>query len=107
MTATEILNVIEVSKTPLHTVKFSSNYKKVIDEGKCLPSTKTQANYFVSKFKNGLQFNVLNNIDVITIEKLLNKYDLKGSYVENKNRRLCRLKNTEALLTAIKKEWKI
>lgn len=95
----------------LRTFTFSANtyaprshYKFAMSLGRVFPTTKTQAMNFV---KSGAVFDVLNNMDVERIEKLMNKYGVKGAYKYTKSKHWVRLCNTWQFCECLKKEYNL
>ncbi|MBO5803603.1 MAG: hypothetical protein J6R25_00785 [Bacteroidales bacterium] len=60
-----------------NTYGHRQHYKYLMRLGRCLPNTKAQAEYFISK---GIHIDVLNNMDVEIIEGILNEVGFTGDY---------------------------
>ncbi|MBR6806144.1 MAG: hypothetical protein IKM47_06490 [Bacteroidaceae bacterium] len=87
-----------------NTMPARSHYKFTMREGRVFPTTRAQAQYFI---KCHCRFDAL-NIDVVEhIEKLLNKYDLKGEYKYTKSKRWVRLINVWQLYDCLRKEYNL
>lgn len=78
------------------------HYSFLMRLGRCLPTTKAQAQYFV---KNNLQLSVLNIVDVQRVEAILNEFGFEGEYKYTKNNHWVRLVNFEALHAALKLKY--
>jgi hypothetical protein len=87
-----------------HTVKHRGHYKHIMSLGRCFPTTKAQAKYFISK-KFHLDF--LNADDVEKIEAFLNKHGFEGDYVYTKSKLHVWLNNHNSLYKALKFEYNI
>lgn len=78
------------------------NYKNLMSLGRCFPSTKAQATFFIT---SGVCLDVLNVNDVMKVEALLNSHGLTGDYVYTKSKTWVRLTNNIDLFLALKKEF--
>lgn len=78
------------------------HYKFIMSLGRCFPTTKAQAIYFLQQ---GAPLDVLNSRDVEVVEALLNKHGFKGAYRYTKSRSWVRLQNTAHLCESLKKEY--
>jgi hypothetical protein len=87
-----------------NTYKSGSHYKFIMRLGRCFPSTKAQAKYFISQ---GVCLDVLNYDDVETIESILNKHGFQGDYKFTKSKTWVRLQNNIDLHRALKLEFSI
>ena len=87
-----------------NTYKAGSHYKLLMRLGRCFPSTKAQAKYFVS---SGVCLDVLNGNDVEIVESMLNKHGFIGDYKFTKSKTWVRLQNSHDLRKAIKAEFGI
>ena len=85
-------------------VKKRSHYTFLMTLGRCFPTTRNQAKYFV---KNQIVLDVLNYEDVEMIEKLLNKYGFEGDYKYTKSKYWVRLRNHDDLYKALKLEFNL
>ena len=81
-----------------------SHYKFTMRIGRCFPSTKAQAKYFVSQ---GICLDVLNFEDVEKVESILNKHGFEGDYKYTKSKTWVRLQNFTDLHKALKKEFSV
>jgi hypothetical protein len=79
-----------------------SHYKFVMSLGRCFPSTRAQAKYFVSE---GICLSVLNGDDVEKVEAILNKHGFEGDYKFTKSKTWVRLQNHNELYKALKLEF--
>lgn len=79
--------------------EYKGRYKFIMGMGRCFPITKAQAKYFV---KEGICLDVLNNMDVEKIEKVLNDAGFVGEYKFSKSKTWVRLQNNSDLHKAIK-----
>jgi hypothetical protein len=79
-----------------------SHYKFLMRIGRCFPSTKAQARFFVS---NSISFDELNYEDVQRIEGLLNKHGHQGDYKYTKSRLWARLQNHQDFYAALRAEY--
>lgn len=82
-----------------NTKESTGQYKFVMGFGRRLPATKAQAKHFV---KEGICLDVLNNIDVERVEKILNDAGFVGEYQYTKSKRWVRLQNNGDLHKAIR-----
>lgn len=86
------------------TKKSGSHYKFLMRLGRVFPSTKAQAKHFVSQ---QVSLDALNMDDVETIETLLNKHSMEGSYRYTKSKIWVRLQNYNDLYDALKLEFNL
>ncbi len=82
--------------------KAGQHYTYLMKLGRILPTTKSQAKFFVT---NGCKLDVLNIVDVQRVEALLNETGLEGDYKYTKNNHWVRLVNIEALYEALRKKY--
>ena len=80
------------------------HYKCLMRLGRIFPSTRAQANFFVSE---GVLLDVLNGDDVEKVESLLNKHGFEGNYKSTKSKIWGRLQNHKDLQKALKLEFNI
>ena len=85
-----------------NTYSAGSHYKFIMKIGRCLPSTKAQAKYFISE---GICLDVLNADDVEKVESILNKHGFSGDYRYTKSKRFVRLQNDVDLHVALGMEY--
>ena len=85
-----------------NTQKAGSHYKFIMRLGRCFPSTRAQAKYFISE---GICLDVLNKDDVEKVEALLNKHGFEGDYKLTKSKTWVRLQNNSVLHKALKLEF--
>ena len=81
-----------------------SHYKFLMRLGRVFPSTKAQAQYFISY---GAILDVLNKDDVDFIESILNKHGFYGIYKYTKSKTWVRLQNFCDLYLAVEKEFNL
>lgn len=79
--------------------KEGQHYTFLMKLGRVLPTTRSQAMFFV---KNNLQLSVLNIVDVQRVEAILNEFGFEGEYKYTKNNRWVRLVNFEDLHKALR-----
>ena len=99
----------EINWNEKHTFIFNANpasghYKFSMRLGRCLPTTKAQAKYFISE---GIHIDVLNNVDVEIVEKILNEAGFVGNYEFTKSKRWVRLINQSDLHRAFAKKFEL
>lgn len=82
----------------------SGHYKSMMRMGRCLPATKSQAKFFITE---GIQVDVLNNVDVEIVEKILNEAGFVGTYQFTKGKRWVRLVNQSDLHRAFAKKFEL
>lgn len=85
-----------------NTYAAKSHYKFIMRLGRCVPTTRAQAKYFILQ---GVVLDVLNNKDVEILETIMNKHGFAGDYKYTKSKHWVRLQNTNDLCAAIKKEY--
>lgn len=90
--------------SPLTTVELKGHYKVQMSWGMCLPSTPSQARYFI---KSGSRIASLNNVDVDRVESILNAAGFEGEYRYTKSKQSVQLRNQEDLATALKVKFNI
>ena len=83
----------------LATVPARGHYKQNMMIGRVLPTTKSQAQYFVN---NGW-LDVLCGGDVKNIEKIMNKFGKEGEYHYTKSSKFVRLENDDVFCDCLKK----
>lgn len=81
-----------------------SHYKFLMSLGRCFPTTRAQARQFVSTRQ---RLDVLNSVDVDTIEALMSKHGEMGEYRYTGHKTWVRLQNHEQLWDCIKKEYSL
>jgi len=84
--------------------KARTHYKFIMSLGRCFPSTKPQAKYFIQE---NIHLDVLNVDDVEVIESILNKHGFTGEYKYTKSQIWVRLQNHSDLYSALKLEYNI
>lgn len=87
-----------------NTNEHTGQYKFIMSLGRRLPATKAQAKHFV---KEGICLDVLNNVDVDRVEKILNDAGFVGDYRFTKSKRWVRLQNNGDLHEAIKAKFEL
>jgi hypothetical protein len=83
--------------------QFAGHYKSIMKLGRCFPSSKAQANFFISI---GVHFDAMNYDDVEFIENILNKYGYNGNYKYTKSKNWVKLQNMNDLYTVVKLMYK-
>ena len=79
--------------------EYKGHYKFIMGLGCCFPATKAQAKHFV---KEGICLDVLNNMDVDKVEKVLNEAGFVGEYKFTKSKTWVRLQNNGDLHKALR-----
>ena len=80
------------------------HYKYLMDLGRILPTTKSQARYFVV---NRCKFDVLNIVDVDRVEAIFSEFGGAGEYKYTDSRRWVRLVNVEAFYDVLKVKYNL
>jgi len=81
-----------------------SHYKSYMRSGQVFPSTKPQAQFFISE---GVCLDVLNQDDVEIVESMLSKHGFQGNYEFTKSKTWVRLQNQSDLHKALKIEYSL
>ena len=100
MKASQLLKPANISNCI--TLKAKSHYKELMKLGRCLPSTPSQAKFFVS---NEIRLDILNSRDVLMVETILNKHGYEGDYKFTKSTKWVRLQNNDDLIKAVQLEF--